>query len=329
MNIALDFGILKDRISGTVEYYDRKTTDLLLAVPLSQTSGVVGSPSDPQANPTQNQNIGGMSNHGIEITINARPVVTRDFSWSLSFNMAHNVNRITELYKNQPVPSTSYYFQYTVNHDFQTYYMPQWAGVDAATGLPQWYTDESLKTKTNDYNEAAFVLNDKYTATPKVFGSFTNTLNYKGFTLDAQFNYNFGNNLYDTWGFITQSDGRFLGGYNQMTSQLEAWQKPGDKTNTPQIIAGRGDNSNGLSTRYLYKGDYMRLRNIQFGYNFPKAVTDKMHLGSLNIYLRGTNLWTFGTDKNLPYDPEAGIASSTNFEVFIPKTFAGGIKIGF
>ena len=65
------------------------------------------------------------------------------------------------------------------------------------------------------------------------------------------------------------------------------------------------------------------------GYNFPKALTDKMHLGSLNVYFRGTNLGTWGADKNLPYDPEAGIASSTNFEVFIPKTIAGGIKIGF
>ena len=328
-NVALDFGLLKDRITGTLEYYDRKTTDLLLAVPLSQTAGVVGSPSNAQANPTQNENVGGMSNHGIEITLNARPVVTRDFTWSIAFNLAHNVNRVTALYKNQPIPSPLYYFQYTVGHDFQAYYLPVWAGADPANGLPQWYTDASQKTTTNNYGEAQFQLTDKYTATPKLFGSLTNTLNYKGLVLDAQFNYNFGNYLYDTWGFITQSDGSYLGGYSQMTSQLGAWQKAGDKTNTPQIILGRNDNSNGLSTRYLYKGNYIRLRNIQLGYNFPKMLTDKMHLGSLNIYLRGTNLLTFSTDKGLPYDPEAGVASSTNFEVFIPKTFAGGIKIGF
>ena len=325
-NVALDFGILKDRITGTVEYYDRKTSDLLLAVPLSQTAGVVG-PNN--ANPTQNENIGGMSNHGIEVTLNARPVVTRDFTWSIAFNLAHNVNRVTALYKNQPVPSSLYYFQYTVGHDFQAYYLPIWAGVDASNGLPQWYTDATQKTTTNNYKEAQFELSDKYTATPKVFGSLTNTFNYKGFVLDAQFNYNFGNYLYDTWGFVTQSDGAYVGGYNQMTTQLSAWQKAGDKSNTPQIIFGRNDNSNGLSTRYLNKGNYIRLRNIQLGYLFPKALTDKMHLGSLNIYLRGTNLLTFATDKNLPYDPEAGVASSTNFEVFIPKTIAGGIKIGF
>ena len=323
-NVAVDFGILKDRVSGTIEYYDRKTTDLLLAVPLSQTSGV----SVGNANPVQNENIGGMSNHGIEVTINARPVVTRDFTWSIAFNLAHNVNRITALYKNNPVPSTLYYFQYTVGHDFQTYYLPQWAGVDPANGLPLWYTDNTLKTTTSDYNQASFQLNDKYTATPKIFGSLTNTLSYKGLTLDAQFNYNFGNYVYDTWGFIHESDGSFVGSYNQLNSQLRAWQKPGDKTDIPQIVFNRSDNSNGLSTRYLYKGNYIRLRNIQLNYSFPKKLTDKMHLGSLSLYLRGTNLVTFATDKNLPYDPESGVASSTNFEVFIPKTVAGGIKIG-
>jgi len=314
-NVGVDFSILKDRVGGTIEYYNRKTSDLLLAVPLSQTSGV----SVNNANPTQLENVGAMTNHGIEITLSARPVVTRDFTWTIAFNLAHNVNRVTALYQGNAVPNPKFYFQATVGHDFQTYYMPQWAGVDATNGLPQWYTDETHKTTTNNYADAKFTLNDKYTATPKVFGSLTNTFSYKGFSLDAQFNYNFGNYLYDTWGFITQSDGAFTGSYNQMSNQLGAWQKSGDKTNVPQLIWNRTDNSNGLSTRYLYKGNFIRLRNVQLNYNLPKAVTDKMHLGSLSIYVRGTNLLTFDTDKNLPYDPESGIASSTNFEVFINK----------
>jgi TonB-linked SusC/RagA family outer membrane protein len=324
LNIAVDFGILKNRLSGTLEWYNRKTSDLLLSVPLSQTSGVVGAN---QANPTQNENVGSMTNKGIEITLNARPVVTRDLTWSIAFNIAHNVNRITELYKNNPIPNGT--FQATVGHDFQTYYLPQWAGVNPADGTPQWYTDGTGKTKTGDYTEAQFVLNDKYSATPKWFGSLTNTINYKGFTLDVQLNYNYGNYVYDTWGFINQSDGAFVGSYNQLTSQLDGWKKPGDQTNTPQIIFNRSDNSNGVSTRYLYKGNFVRLRNLQVGYNFPKSLTDKMHMSSLNVYFRGTNLGTWGADKNLPYDPEAGVASATNFEVFIPKTIAGGIKIGF
>jgi hypothetical protein len=71
------------------------------------------------------------------------------------------------------------------------------------------------------------------------------------------------------------------------------------------------------------------LRNLQFSYNIPKEVLKKLHVDRLSIYIRGTNLATFGQDKNLPYDPEAGSASQANLEELIPKTIAGGIKIGF
>jgi TonB-linked SusC/RagA family outer membrane protein len=326
-NVATDFGFFKDRLTGTFEWYDRKTTNLLLAVPLSLTSGVI---SNTNANPQQLENVGGLSNKGIEVTLGGRPIVTRDFSWTVNFNIAHNTNRVTALYEGNPIPSPgNTYFQYTVGHDFQSFYMPQWAGVDPNTGLPLWYTDNTRKAVTSNYNNAAFELNNKFTATPKIFGSFTNDFSYKGITLDVQFNYNFGNYLYDTWGFITNSDGAYLGGYNQMNRQLQAWTTVGQKASTPQIILGRGDNSNGLSTRFLYKGDFIRLRNVQLSYAIPKSAVDKLHISSASIYVRGTNLATFATDKYLPYDPEAGITSTTNFEVFIPKTIAGGIKIGF
>lgn len=319
-NVGVDFGLFGDRATGTVEYYNRKTSNLLLGVPLSLTSGFT----------TQNENVGSMSNKGIEVTLGGKPIVTRDFTWSVNFNIAHNINRITGLYQNNPVPSANYYFQYTVGHDFQTYYLPQWAGANPQTGQPQWYTDNTSKrTLTSNVDSANFVLNDKYTATPKIFGSFTNTFSYKGFSLDVQFNYNFGNYLFDTWGFITNSEGGYIGGLNQMTRELGAWQKPGDKTDIPQIIYGGNDNSNNLSTRWLYKGDYIRLRNVQLSYAIPKSLLDKIHISNLSVYVRGTNLLTFATDKNLPYDPESGAASSLNFDVFMPKTIAGGLKLGF
>lgn len=319
-NVGVDFGIINNRITGTVEYYNRKTTSLLLNVPLSLTSGFTG----------QEENVGGLSNKGIEFTLGLRPIVTKDFSWAISFNIAHNVNRVTSLYRNQPVPSGQGEFEYTVGHDFLTYYLPQWAGVNVNTGAPQWYTDNTnKKILTGSLDSANFVLNDKYSASPKIFGAFTNTFTYKGLSLDIQFNYNFGNYLYDTWGFINESEGAFLGSYNQTTRELKTWQKPGDKTDIPQIIFGGNNNSNGQSTRYLFKGDYIRLRNIQLNYSLPKDVLNRIHLASISIYVRGTNLLTFGTDKNLPYDPESGIYSATNLDIFIPKTITGGIKIGF
>ncbi|HXB91220.1 MAG TPA: TonB-dependent receptor [Puia sp.] len=313
-NIGLDFGMFKDRLTGTVEYYHRTTDGLLSAVPFSFTSGFS----------SQNENIGAVVNKGIEVTLSGRPIVTRDFTWQISFNIAHNINRVTQLYQNKPIPNGT--FEYTIGHDLQEYYLQQWAGVDPATGAPLWYTDGTHKTTTGDYNAAGLALNKS--ADPKIYGGLTNTFIYKGFTLDVQFNYNYGNYIFDNWYNYLNSDGQELGGFNQLSDQLHAWQKAGDKTDVPQLIIGGNNFSNSPSTRWLYNGNYIRLRNLQFMYTFPQDLMKRAHLGSVSIYVRGTNLLSLGVDKRLPFDPEAGINSTTNLEVLIPKTITGGIRIG-
>lgn len=328
-NIGLDFGFFKDRLTGTVEYYTRTTSNLLLSVPFSYTSGLI----NPATNgPTQNENVGSLQNKGIEFTVTGKPVVTKDFTWTVSFNIAHNANKVIALYQDKPIGSPNGMFDYTVGHDLLTYYIRQWAGANPADGTPLWYTDGTHKTTTGTYSSAQQVLN--HSASPKVFGSLTNTFNYKGITLDAQLYYNFGNYVYDSWGRYTNSEGFFNLNTNQLTKELRAWQKPGDKTDVPQIIYGGNNNSYGTSTRFLYKGDYIRLRNIQLGYNIPAALLQKAHIGSLSVYIRGTNLFAVGVTKDIPFDPESGIFASGgttggNLDVFIPKTIAGGIKLGF
>jgi TonB-linked SusC/RagA family outer membrane protein len=314
-NIGLDFGLLKDRIGGTVEYYHRTTDGLLSAVPFSYTSGFS----------SQNENIGTVVNKGIEVTLTGRPIVTRDFSWTISFNIAHNTNRVTKLYQGRSIPSGNY--EYTVGHDLQEYYLQQYAGVNAQTGAAQWYTDGTMKTTTEDYGSAGLALH--YQADPKVYGGLTNTFTYKGLSLDVQFNYNYGNHIFDNWYNYLNSDGQYLGAFNQLSDQLNAWKKPGDKTMVPQLIFGNPTSSNAPSTRWLYKGDYIRLRNVQLSYTIPQALLKNTHIGGISIYVRGTNLLTMGADKRLPFDPEAGINSTTNLEVLIPKTITGGIKVGF
>lgn len=322
-NVGVDFGLFKGRLTGTLEYYERNTSRLLLGVPYSYTSGLVNPAT---GGPTQNENVGSVQNKGFEVTLGGQPVATKDFSWTVSFNISHNANKVTALYQNKPIASANGRFNYTVGYDLLTYYMRQWAGVDPATGEPLWYADANGKTTTKSYSPAPSVL--KYSASPKAFGSFTNTFNYKGVTLDAQFYYNFGNYIYDTWGLYTNSEGLYNTNTGQMTKELRAWQKPGDITDVPQIIDGGNNGAYRPSTRFLYKGDYIRLRNIQIGYTLPAGLVQKAHLGSVTIYARGTNLFTFGVTKDLPYDPEAGIFSNTNLDVFIPKTITGGIKIG-
>jgi len=318
-NVGVDFGLFKNRLYGTVEYYSRNTTNLLLGVPLSLTTGTPG---------PQNRNVGAMTNKGVEVSLGGKPIVTKDFTWDISANFSHNVNNVTALYKNQPVRTGDFsQFNISVGHDIQEFYLRQWAGVNPADGTPLWYTDGTHTKTTGSSSAAAISLSGK-SASPKFFGSFSNTFTYKGLSLQAQFYYNFGNYLYNGWGSYTSSDGIYIGTFNQLSDGLSAWQKPGDKTNTPQIIYGGNNNSARSSTRFLYKGDYIRLRNVELSYSIPKALLKRAHIYNLLVYVRGTNLFTAGVDKHLPMDPEAGVSSEGNLNVYIPKTITGGIKIG-
>jgi hypothetical protein len=130
------------------------------------------------------------------------------------------------------------------------------------------------------------------------------------------------------WGSYTESDGAYLGTFNQVTDELQAWQKAGDKTNIPKIVYGGNNNSFYNSTRFLYKGDYIRLRNVELSYSIPKSSIKKAHISNILVYVRGTNLLTLGADKHLTFDPESGITSQGNLDINVPKTITGGIKIG-
>ncbi len=315
-DVGLDFGLFKSRVYGSIDFYDRKSDGLLANIQLSPTSGFTG----------QLANIGSIENKGIEFVIGGKPIVTKDFTWDVSFNIAHNTNKVTALYNHSPVINGQ--FRYTEGHNLQAYYLRQWAGVDPANGDPLWYTDETHGLTTNDITKAKISLDEKRTAMPKFFGAFTNSFSYKGITLSAQFNYNFGNYVYDFWGSYLSSEGAFLGSFNQMSQELLAWKKPGDNARVPAIIAGGNKNSYRSSTRFLYKGDYIRLRDVQLAYSIPQKLIKKAYLTNLSVYVRGTNLFTFATDKYIPFDPETGVNSTANLDVFNTKSITAGIKIG-
>ena len=123
----------------------------------------------------------------------------KDFVWDIQFNLAHNTNKVLNLYKHAPIANGSI-FNITEGHDVQEFYFPLWAGVDPANGDPLWYTDATHSQTTNDINKAP-ILTGK-SASPKYFGSFTNTFTYKGISLTAMFYYNYGNYIFDELGHL-------------------------------------------------------------------------------------------------------------------------------
>lgn len=313
LDIGLEVGVLNNRIYVEADYYHRKTEDLLLAEPLSSTGGFV----------SFSNNVGAMENKGFELTINANPVKTKDFNWTISVNSAWNKNKVTRLREgvDEIVGNP---FSLKVGEDVQSYYIRLWAGADPQTGDPLWYTDETMRETTSDFSQAQRVY--RHSASPKGFGGVGTSLTYKFITLDAQVNYQYGNYLFNQWDFVFTGDGAFFG-LNHNRKQLERWQKPGDVTEVPRFVAGNATSSNNVSTRYLYRGDFIRLRNISLGFDLPSRLAQRARLSSARLYIRGTNLWTKTFDDDLTMDPEQPVSGLSDLQFFNPKSYTVGLSI--
>lgn len=314
LNFGLDMAMLKGRLSLTLDWYNRITSNLLIDEPLSGTSGFS----------SYKNNAGTMRNRGIEIGLSGNVVRSDLFSWDIFFNIAWNKNKILSLPGNQDIVSGM--FIRRIGEDLQSFYMRQWAGVNPETGAPIWYTDASRRETTESYNIARLAIAGS--ASPRAIGSFGSAFRYKCLSLDFQFYYSYGHWVRDAWAGYTQSDG-YHTNFNVVAAELERWQKPGDVTNVPKFVYGGANASNAVSSRFLYRGDYLRLRHAALAYQIPQTLLAGTGLRNVRLYLRGSNVLTLVRDKKLPYDPETNLASTTNFEVFIPKTFTGGLQLEF
>lgn len=313
LDIGLELGILKNRISIEADWYKRKTENLLLNEPLSATGGFTA----------YSNNVGAMENKGIELTLDVNPVKTKNFNWTVSVNAAFNKNKVTHL-RADAEEIIGNPFTLKVGEDVQSYFVRLWAGADPDTGDPLWYKNAGKKETTNDFSQAERAIVGS--ASPKGFGGFSTTLTYKFISLDAQLNYQYGNYIFNQWDFIFISDGAFLG-LNHNKTELLRWRKPGDITSVPRFEYGNATASNEVSTRYLYKGDFMRLRNISLGFDLPEKFAQKAHVTSAKLYVRGTNLWTKAFDKNITMDPEQPVDGLSDLQFFNPKSYTVGLTI--
>lgn len=311
-NVGIELGFFNNRLNFMVDYYTRTTSELLLNRPLSRVVGFA----------SILQNVGAMKNAGIEITIDGTPIATKDFTWNVNFNFARNKNQITQLPGGEFADGASYRKE---GLDYQSWYARVWAGVDPTNGDPLWYTDETKTTTTNNYGAAARMVYGS--ATPKFFGQLNNTLTYKGFALDFQLYYNFGNLVRDGWAQYTY-DGVSVTG-NKYARAMDRWQKAGDITDVPKYVYNLQNSSSSFSTRFLYKGDFIRLRNISLSYNLPRTVLTKLGLGNATFYVRGFNIFTKTFDDRLTVDPENGITSVSNLQIPISKTVTAGLTLEF
>ena len=147
--------------------------------------------------------------------------------------------------------------------------------------------------------------------------------------MSGQFNFQYGNLEYNTWGFLNESDGAFFTLNQNVKEYDRRWKNPGDVTDIPQYVAGNSSNSNVTSSRYFFKGDYIRLRFLTLGYQIPKNITNKLKMDNAQIYVRGTNLWTKAFDNNITFDPEQPINGVNDLQVLTQKTITFGLNLNF
>ena len=309
-NVALHLGFI-DRINLDVEFYNKKTTNMLMAVPISYTSTGFG---------TRWDNVGAMRNRGVEINVGADVLRIKDFKWNVNANVSYNKNEITELYNGV----TEYVASDTgrmvaVGHPLGEFYLNRYAGVNPINGDALWYTKDGEITM--EYNESDKVMLGKTHEAPWQ-GGFGTTLSWKGFSLSAQFTW-----VADRWMLnndrVFQESNGLFSAYNQSKRMLyDRWKKPGDVTDIPRYGV-----TPQLDSRFLEDASFLRLKNLMLSYTFPqKWLKRTSFLNSARIYAQGQNLLTFTNFTGM--DPES---TSNVYKAQYPmsRQFTFGLEVSF
>lgn len=320
--VGVDASFWQNRLHATLDYYIKNTSNILYQVPVT---GLVGVTSIWK-------NIGKMRNTGIELTVGGDIIRTKDLTWNVTANISHNSNELRDLYKQRDA-NGNYVVKPVLISDgtsiagtaqrileigepVDTYYMKEWAGVNPEDGKPQWYMDDANgnKVKTDNYSKASYYKCGK--ASPDVYGSFSTSLFYKNFDLQANFGYSLGGQIYSYYRQEFDSDGAYAGDRNQMKLQKgwSRWEKPGDIATHPRAMYNNQDKGNLASSRYLESSDYLKLRSLTLGYNFDLK---KYGIQTLRLSVSGENLFTItdysGVDPELPAGTnDKGVLSVTN-----------------
>lgn len=310
-DMGLDYGFIDNRVRGSINYYNKYTTDLLLGVPISETNGFT----------SFTKNIGEIQNtgFGFDITVD---VLRGDFLWALSANVSTINNEVKKLPNSQDLIFSESLVR--EGEPVGTFYVREFVGVDNETGDALYSDGEG--GVTNDYNAAPRkVMGSPF---PDYFGGFGTQLAYGAVSLNIDFQFSLGNEIF--W-----SDGQFLetnlsSVFNQSVSQLDYW-TPENKDATipePRFLTANGSQS---SSRYLEDGSYLRLKSAKLAFTLPREWVSNY---VVQIYAQGTNLLTFDNFPGL--DPEVTPSAATNVQqgnvFFMPpqqRTVLFGVNLQF
>ncbi|MCH5328418.1 MAG: TonB-dependent receptor [Coprobacter sp.] len=332
-DLGLDFEAFQKRLRLTVDYYYKRTSDMLFSSDLPAYTGYS----------TQLQNIADMQNQGIEVQVISDNIVTKNFKWQSILNITHNSNKILKLNfeGNQLDQANSSFKYYAVGYPMAQWYLHEWVGVDPMTGNPIWRLADGTTTNIPPAANYATSNANKFVygvAEPKFYGSFTNIFMYKGLEANLMFSFSAGGRMINSTRanmltYATESAN------NLSREILDFWQIPGQKTDIPALrnssIMNSSDYTSAITTtRFLENSSYLRLKTLELAYSLPRKALNKTKIfNQMKFFVILTNLFTVTPYSGL--DPEVSAFGSSatatgydNMTMPSSRSYQFGIRIG-
>ncbi len=322
LNAGIEFSLFKSRISGYVQYYNKNSSGLVFAVPQPLSNG-----GTPDGVFFIWQNIGSMYNRGIEVSLTGAVIQRKNFDWQMTLNASTLQNKITKMPEtNKEIISGTK--KLSEGHSIYDYWLITYAGVDAANGdalyeldpknayndgYPYDYPDKTINGKK--YTTAASRAKYDYhgSAIPDLYGSWSNNLRYKNFTLDMLFTYQLGGLAYDGVyaGMMSPVFGQSM--HNDIKNR---WQQTGDQTDVPRLDYGRTGDFYSASSRWLTSATSLTINNINLGYSFDRSVLQKLNMKGLQTYVTVENVYQFSSRQGMNVLQSF---NGTTGDVFLPR----------
>ena len=326
-NVGLDYSFFQGKLSGSIDYFSRQTSDMLMNVPVAPSLGYSSIP----------MNVGSMRNSGLEVEINYMPFDSQDFKWDLNLNFTLPQNKVLKLEKSllnddgEWISGTRYYKE---GESMYQLYLAKYAGVDPDTGYAQyWDKDPETGEEFLTYQgENARANNSISTGNllPKIYGGFSTNLYFKGFDLSVALSFQLGGRIFDSAynGYMYTGSSSLLGDAFHK-DLLNAWTPDNTDTNVPMLISEERYSAGNYyyCDRWLTSSDYLSLNNITFGYTIPEKLTSKIRMSQVRVYFAAENVALWTARKGM--DPRQGYVSTDNSLYSPIRTLSGGIHITF
>lgn len=325
-NFGIESSFLDNRLTFNVDYFNRKSTNLLQNVPISSVTGFTSIKT----------NVGEISNKGFEFEVRGDVIRDKEVRWTLGMNLSTIKSEVTSLYGGNDIiwydptgNDSQAKFVYRVGNSPKSFYGKEWAGVDPENGNAMWYTNNTTTTPYKQWNGRpvttnSSLANDVITGCvdPDFFGGITSNLTWKGISLDLNFVYSVGGDAYNSMERYMNDDGYFS--WRTMGVQaLDRWQKPGDLASNPRRIYDTGFIA--YQSRWQYVNNYLRLKTLTLAYNLPQNLLKKYKVSNVRVYFSGMNLWTMASQNN--FDPEVSTYGVNSWEMPLGKTYTFGLEI--